>query len=297
MAPKHKEQGQFKGQKTLPPPIRLRNNVFDWSRTYVMGILNITPDSFSDGGEFLNKESALFQAETLINEGADILDIGGESSRPFSEPVSVEEELNRVIPVIKTIRKRFNIPISVDTTKHQVAKAALDEGADIINDISALRFDSKMVEVAVNYDVPVILMHMKGSPKDMQINPVYEDVVKEVKNFLKQRLDFACINGIKRENIILDPGIGFGKSFVHNLEIINKINEIVSIGQPVLIGASRKAFIGAITDIKEPEKRDIPTLGVNSVCALKGAHIIRVHKVGITCQVLKVVDAIKKQGI
>ncbi len=262
-----------------------------------MGILNITPDSFSDGGKFLDKDSALYQAETLITEGADILDIGGESSRPFSEPVPVDEELNRVIPIIKAIRSRFNIPISIDTTKHQVAKAALDEGADIINDISALRFDDKMVKVAATYGVPVILMHMKGTPKDMQINPVYKDVVKEVTEFLKQRLEFAYSNGIKLENIILDPGIGFGKSFDHNLELINKLNEIVSIGQPVLIGASRKAFIGAITGIKEPEKRDIPTLAVTSVCALKGAHIMRVHKVGITCQVLKVVDAIKRVGV
>jgi len=281
----------------LPPPIRVRDSIFNWSRSYVMGILNITPDSFSDGGKFLDKDSALYQAETLITEGADILDIGGESSRPFSEPVPVDEELNRVIPIIKAIRSRFNIPISIDTTKHQVAKAALDEGADIINDISALRFDDKMVKVAATYGVPVILMHMKGTPKDMQINPVYKDVVKEVTEFLKQRLEFAYSNGIKLENIILDPGIGFGKSFDHNLELINKLNEIVSIGQPVLIGASRKAFIGAITGIKEPEKRDIPTLAVTSVCALKGAHIMRVHKVGITCQVLKVVDAIKRVGV
>jgi len=262
-----------------------------------MGILNITPDSFSDGGEFLDKDSALYQAELLIKEGADILDIGGESSRPFSEPVPVDEEIQRIVPVIKAIRSQFDIPISVDTTKHQVAKASLDEGGDIINDISALRFDPKMVEVASSYKVPVILMHMKGTPKNMQINPTYKDVVKEIINFLKDRLEFACNYGIKKENIILDPGIGFGKTFNHNLEIINRLHEIISIGQPVLIGASRKAFIGAITGIKNPKERDIPTLAISAVCALKGAHIMRVHKVDITKQVLKVVEAVKRQSI
>ncbi len=282
-----------------PKTIKIRNRVFDWSHTYVMGVLNITPDSFSDGGRYLKTEDALKQAIHLVNGGADILDIGGESSRPFSKPVSVDEEIARTLPVIKAIRKQgIEIPISIDTTKSQVAEQALMAGADIINDISAMRFDPDMAGLAADLNAPVVLMHMKGSPRDMQISPDYKgDVVKEIKRFLEDRIKHACDSGIKQENIIIDPGIGFGKTFDHNLEILNRLEELVAIGQPVLIGASRKAFLGAITGIESPADRDVATLGITSICAMKGIHIVRVHQTKKTCQILKVMEAVQQQHI
>lgn len=257
----------------------------------------MTPDSFSDGGKFSSPEEAEQQAASLIAAGADILDIGGESTRPFSEPVTLEEELHRVIPVIREIRKISNCPISVDTVKAEVAEAALNEGADIINDISALRFDPRMADVASAFEVPVILMHMKGSPRDMQVDPHYEDVVVEVKRFLEKRVTWANSKGIRKEKILIDPGIGFGKSFQDNLVLINRLQEFTELGVPVMVGASRKAFLGAIAGIKDAGERDVATLGAVAASAMRGADLVRVHNVALARQVLQVVDAICRESL
>ena len=263
-------------------PLRIRGKVFDWTHIpYYMGILNVTPDSFSDGGRFFRVEEAVERARYLLETGADILDIGGESTRPFSEPVPEEEELRRVVPVIKAIRKEFpDAVISVDTYKAKVAEEAVKAGADIVNDISACRFDPKMVEVLKDLQVPVIIMHMKGEPKTMQVNPEYQDVVKEVKEFLKERLDFLVSQGVDESKIIIDPGIGFGKTFEHNLELISHLEEFKTLECPILLGHSRKSFIGEIIG-KEPSQRDGGTVGVSIFAYLKGVHILRVHEVSI----------------
>jgi len=257
----------------------------------------VTPDSFSDGGKFSSPEGAKQQAASLIAAGADILDIGGESARPFSEPVTLEEELRRVIPAIREIRKISNCPISVDTVKAEMAEAALSEGADIINDISALRFDPRMADVASALEAPVILMHMKGTPRYMQVNPSYEDVVGEVKLFLEKRVTWANSKGIPREKILIDPGIGFGKNFHDNLVLINHLQEFTELGVPVVVGVSRKAFLGAITGIKEAEERDVATLGAVAASSVRGADLVRVHNVALTRQVLQVVDAICRESL
>lgn len=257
----------------------------------------MTPDSFSDGGKFSSPEKAKWQAASLIAAGADILDIGGESARPFSEPVTLGEELRRVIPVIREIREISNCPISVDTVKAEVAEAALNEGADIINDISALRFDPGMADVASAFEAPVVLMHMKGIPGYMQVNPYYEDVVGEVKCFLEKRVAWANSKGIPRKKILIDPGIGFGKSFQDNLVLINRLREFTGLGVPVMVGVSRKAFLGAIAGIKEAGERDVATLGAIAASSMRGADLVRVHNVALTRQVLQVVDAIRKESL
>lgn len=271
----------------------IRETRFVWGeRPYIMGIVNVTPDSFSDGGRFFHLNDAVAHAERLIEEGADILDIGGESSRPFSDPVSVEEELRRTVSVIEAIRERSNIPISVDTTKAEVARACLNAGADMINDISALRMDSRMADVVLEYRVPCVLMHMKGIPKNMQVNPYYEDVEAEVRHFLAERIAFAQNAGISSENIIIDPGIGFGKRFEDNLVLLNRIDRLRELGCPVLVGPSRKAFLAALTGIDMPEKRDIATIGAVAVAVLRGVDMVRVHSVQEVRLVLKVMTAI-----
>ncbi|MCD4754628.1 MAG: dihydropteroate synthase [Deltaproteobacteria bacterium] len=280
------------------PSLAIKEHTFHWgSRTYIMGVINVTPDSFSDGGKFSSPEGARRQAALLVAAGADILDIGGESTRPFSEPVTLEEELRRVIPVIREIRKISDCLISVDTMKAEVAEAALYEGADIINDISALRFDPKMADVASAFEAPVVLMHMKGSPKDMQVDPYYEDVVGEVKGFLEKRMAWANSKGIPKEKILIDPGIGFGKNFQDNLILINRLEEFTELGVPVMVGVSRKAFLGAIAGIEEAGKRDVATLGAIAVSAMRGANLVRVHNVALTRQVLQVVDAICRESL
>jgi len=257
----------------------------------------VTPDSFSDGGKFSSPKEAKQQATSLTAAGADILDIGGESARPFSEPVTLEEELRRVIPVIREIRKISNCPISIDTVKAEVAEAALNEGADIINDISALRFDPKMADVASAFEAPVVLMHMKGSPRDMQVDPYYEDVVVEVKRFLEKRMAWANSKGIPKEKMLIDPGIGFGKSLHDNLVLINRLWEFTDLGVPVMVGVSRKAFLGTITGINEAGERDVATLGAIAASAMRGADLVRVHNVALTRQVLQVVDAICRESL
>lgn len=264
------------------PPLILGSKTLNWDNIpYFVGILNVTPDSFSDGGKYLNLKSALNRAKELLEEGAEIIDVGGESTRPFSDPVPEEEELKRVIPVIKTIKKEFpDSIISVDTYKSKVAEEALKAGANIVNDISALRFDSNMVEVIKDFNCPIIIMHMQGNPKTMQINPTYKDVVKEVKEFLQKRIEFLVEKGIPFENIIIDPGIGFGKTFKHNLQILKNLESFQELNRPILIGHSRKSFIGEIIN-KPPFQRDGGTIGISLFAYLKGVHFLRVHKVDL----------------
>lgn len=260
-------------------------------RTWIMGILNVTPDSFSDGGLYFKKEKAVEHGLRLISEGADIIDVGGESSRPGSDPVPAEEELRRILPVISGLRKQTKNLISVDTSKSEVARAAIAEGADIINDISAFRNDPKMITVVAQAGSPVILMHMKGSPKTMQRNPHYGNVIEEIKSFLEKKIEFAVENGMIREKIIIDPGIGFGKRFEDNLTLIRNLNEFTSIGQPILVGISRKSFIGKILDLP-PGEREEGTLASAILSVVQGAHILRVHEVAPIKRAILVAETI-----
>lgn len=264
-------------------------------RTLIMGILNVTPDSFSDGGLYFDKEDALAQGEALAAAGADIIDVGGESSRPFSEPVPEEEEIRRVIPVIEKLAPRLSVPISIDTTKARVAKQAIEAGAVMVNNIGALRGDPDMADLVADSDVPVVLMHMKDAPKTMQIEPQYEDVVCEVKNFLADAVHRAEEAGINRKKIIVDPGIGFGKTVTHNLRLIKELRALQPLGVPVLIGPSRKSFISKILDPGN-ESREIGTQAAVTAAALNGAHIVRVHDAERTRKALKLVDAIRNSG-
>jgi dihydropteroate synthase len=260
-------------------------------RTWLMGVLNVTPDSFSDGGLYYSKKNAVEKGLQLIEEGADILDIGGESSRPGADPISLEEEKRRILPVISEIRKHTDAFISVDTTKSEVLKSALDEGADILNDISGMRFDAKMPELASEKDIPVIIMHMKGNPKNMQKDPIYKNVIQEIKFFLKQRINTALKAGIKRNRIIIDPGIGFGKRLEDNLRIIRELGSLNELNLPILIGLSRKSFIGNLLNVS-PEKRIEGTIVSSLICILQGAHIIRVHDVAALKKAVTVAEAI-----
>jgi len=262
-----------------------------------MGILNITPDSFSDGGLFFNKSVAIQQALQMVEDGADIIDIGGESTRPGSETVPVEEELRRTVPVIAAIAKEINIPISIDTYKAEVAQRALDAGASIVNDISGLRFDPKMTKVVSEYRVPVVVMHIKGKPKDMQINPVYEALIPEIMDYLRGSIRLALDAGIQDDMIVIDPGIGFGKTFEQNLNIIHNLHEFTLLERAVLIGASRKAFIGKILGDAPPVQRFEGTAAAVAISILKGANIVRVHDVKEMVKVAKVADAIKGEKI
>ncbi len=258
----------------------------------VMGILNVTPDSFSDGGRLASEEQVVQQASRMITDGADLLDIGGESSRPFSDAVPAEEELKRVIPAIAAIRRRFSVPLSIDTTKATVARQALATGADIINDISALRFDPDMLEVAVQYKCPLIIMHMKGNPKNMQVAPQYEDVVAETCSFLGERVEWLRNKGVTAQ-IIVDPGIGFGKTVTHNLQLLKHLRELKNLSCPVLIGHSRKAFIGKLLDLPVGQ-RDEATAVLSAYCALQGANILRVHDVRRTAQAVRLMDYLQR---
>ena len=269
-------------------------------RTLIMGIVNITPDSFSDGGHFYSPEKAIAHGLRLVEEGADILDIGGESTRPYSDSVEDAEEKNRVLPVIESLAKQVDVPISIDTTKASVARAAVASGATIINDISALRMDAQMAATAAETRMPLILMHMKGTPKNMQVNPVYDDLIPEVSAFLEEAVQKAVAAGVDPDRIILDPGIGFGKTSAHNLEIMNRIDRFLSLGKPLLIAASRKAFIRQL--VKKPTEKDIDPLCAEvawgtqatvAAAAMQGAHMVRVHDVARTRATLAVIDAIR----
>lgn len=259
----------------------------------IMGILNVTPDSFSDGGKFNQLENALQQAFRMISEGATIIDIGGESTRPNSDSVSAEEQIERVVPIIKAIRQQSDILISIDTTLSLVAEAALNIGANIINDVSAGNDDAKMFNLAAQKNVPIILMHAKGKPKTMQENPFYENVVEEVMLALMQRANEAIKTGIKKENIILDVGIGFGKRKQDNLDLLAQLSNFVALGFPVLLGTSRKRFMGAICDVTEPKELVTATAVTTALGVMSGVQLFRVHDVKENKQALDVAWAIK----
>lgn len=266
-------------------------------RTLIMGIVNVTPDSFSDGGIFYDKHAAVAQAEKMIEDGADILDIGGESARPFSETVSEDEECRRVLPVIEAIAKHISIPISIDTKKSSVAKRALDAGASIINDISALQADPETARVAAEAQVPVILMHMKGTPKNMQVDPVYDDLIGEIRDYFQSAIDYATRHGISRDKLILDPGIGFGKTLEHNLRLINHLSEFECLDLPILVGTSRKTFIRKLLKQESNPMSPLVETGTQASIAASvsaGAHIVRVHNVANTKAFLTVLEAIRK---
>lgn len=264
-------------------------------KTLIMGILNVTPDSFSDGGLHFRKSRAVDHALRMIDDGADIIDIGGESTRPGSEPVSIDEELRRTIPVIEALSAKINIPISIDTCKAEAASRALEAGASMVNDISGMRSDPEMLGVVSSYKVPVVIMHIKGNPKNMQDNPVYDDLIPEIMDYLRTCLRLATESGIPEDMIIIDPGIGFGKTFDHNLEIINNLHEFTHLKKPILIGPSRKAFIGRILDGAPADKRIEGTAAAVAVSIIKGADIIRVHDVKEMAKVARVADAIKRE--
>lgn len=265
-------------------------------RTHIMGVLNVTPDSFSDGGIYFQTEKAIAHGLSMARDGADIIDVGGESTRPYSEKISAQEELDRVIPVIQALSKDLGIPISIDTCKADVARQALKAGASMINDISALRFDPEMIPVAAKAAVPVILMHMQGTPTDMQSNPTYKNLIPEIVDFLKSAMDKGVAGGIRKDMIILDPGIGFGKTFNHNLQIIKELGAFNALERPILLGASNKAFIGHILQ-KEPHERDTGSMAVVAAGVLNGAHIVRVHNVKKTVETVKMIDAIKRGSV
>lgn len=260
----------------------------------IMGILNITPDSFYDGGRYTRVDFAVARGEEMVEEGAEIIDIGGESTRPGAERISAEEEIERVLPVLKELRKRIDVPISIDTYKAEVARLAIEEGAEMVNDISAMRFDEKMVEVIREKRVPIVLMHMKGTPKDMQENPYYKDVMGEIYGFLMERVEWAVEKGIGRDYLIADPGIGFGKRIIDNLEIIRRLRELKSLGLPILLGPSRKSFIGNILGGLPPEERLEGTCAVVAIAVMKGANIIRVHDVKAMKRVIEVAYALSE---
>jgi len=271
-----------------------RNFCLDFTKkTYIMGVLNITRDSFSDGGLYFDKSAAIKRAIQMVEEGADIIDIGGESTRPGAEPVAIEEELRRTIPVIEAVAKEINVPISIDTYKSEVAEKALAAGASIVNDISGLRFDPEMAKVVSDYKVPVVIMHIKGRPKDMQQNPVYEALVPEIMDYLREGIRLAKESGVLEDKIIIDPGIGFGKTFNQNLEIINNLHEFTLLEKPILIGPSRKAFIGKILgNVSETDRLEGTSAAV-AISIMNGANIIRVHDIKEMVRVAKVADAIK----
>lgn len=284
---------QIGGGKTLPIG----------GRTLVMGILNVTPDSFSDGNQFSSLEKALAHAEQMIEEGADIIDVGGESTRPGAVPVSAEEELQRVVPVIEALARRIKIPISIDTTKSTVARAALEAGATIVNDISALRFDYRIADEAAKAGAGLVLMHSRGTPVTMHKLPPVADIMKEVVSSLNSSITMAGRRGVKRESIAIDPGIGFGKSQEQNLELIAKLDQFAAAfpDLPVLIGTSRKSFIGRVLADENgkpapAEERLHGSLATVTAAVLRGAHIVRSHDVGATSEAVRLIDLIRSHA-
>ena len=263
----------------------------DDKQSLVMGILNVTPDSFSDGGKYFEKNTAIEHALKMVENGADIIDIGGESTRPFSDPVNLDEELSRVIPVIEGIRKKSDVCISIDTTKSVVASKALQVGASIINDVSAMEVDPLMADVAIQFNCPLIIMHMKGTPENMQDNPKYESLISDIKDYLVGRIDFALSRGVEQKKIIIDPGIGFGKTVENNFEIINNLNHFVELNFPVLLGASRKSFIGVSLNLPEEDRLE-GSLAANVIGLQQGVKIFRVHDVSETNKALLIANKI-----
>lgn len=268
-------------------------------RTLVMGVLNVTPDSFSDGGQFFSFDQAIAQAEQMIEEGADIIDIGGESTRPGSEFVSVEEELRRVIPIIERLTANASIPLSIDTTKSSVARAALQAGAEIVNDISALRFDPLLADEVAKANAGLVLMHSHGTPKTMQQLPPAEDIMTEVIDGLRESIAVSQQHGVAPESIALDPGVGFGKTADQNVELIAKLDQLAEAfaGYPVMIGTSRKSFIGKLLDDAPADQRLYGTIASTVASVLNGARIVRVHDVRAAVEAAKVADAIRRTSL
>lgn len=261
-------------------------------RTLIMGIINVTPDSFFDGGRRYDPDTAIGDGVAMAANGADIVDVGGESTRPGAQPISEDEELARVLPVVRGLRRQLRVPISIDTYKSRIARAALDAGADIVNDISALRFDPAMASLVVAEKVPVVLMHMQGTPRTMQREPQYNDVVREVRDFLAAQLYEAMDAGVAQDMIVIDPGFGFGKTLEHNLQLLRGLPVLAALGRPVLVGVSRKTFIGKILNL-EPAERLEGSLAAAVAAVLAGARIVRVHDVVETCKAVRIADAIR----
>jgi dihydropteroate synthase len=265
------------------------------SRTHIMGILNVTPDSFSDGGLYADPARALEYAREMVSQGADIIDIGGESTRPGAAPLTEAEELRRVVPIIERLSTEIAAPISVDTYKSSVAKKALDAGASIVNDISGLRFSPDMAQVVADSAAAVVIMHIKGTPRDMQVNPVYGDVIGEIMEYLDESAAIALKAGVGRNRIMIDPGIGFGKTLEHNLAILDRLDEFRALGFPIVLGTSRKRFIGTVLDIAEPRDRVEGSAATVALGIQRGARIVRVHDVGHMTKVARMTDAVVKQ--
>jgi dihydropteroate synthase len=254
-----------------------------------MGILNVTPDSFSDGGSYFKMDDALKHAAAMIKNGADIIDIGGESTRPGAKFVTAEEEIDRIVPIIEKIKKEFEIVVSIDTYKERVARIAVQEGnVDMVNDISGLRFSENMASTLASLEVPVVVMHMQGTPENMQVNPYYVDVVMDIKRFFRERIEYAMSKGVRKEKIIIDPGIGFGKRFEDNIALIRNLDAFLDLDCPILMGLSRKSFLGAITGEKIARRRGIETVTANIISILNGASIVRVHNVKDMARAVKV---------
>jgi dihydropteroate synthase len=277
----------------VPAPVwTFRDRALDLSTPRILGVLNVTPDSFADGGLYLDPAAAVGQAERLVADGADLIDLGGESTRPGADPVSADEEIRRILPVIGPVLA-LGIPVSIDTGKAEVARVALDAGAHVVNDVTALE-DPGMARVVAEREAGLVLMHRKGTPRTMQRDPRYEDVVMEVRALLASRRAAAVEAGIAPERIVLDPGIGFGKAVEHNLELIRRVDAIASLGSPVLLGVSRKRFLGALTGVDTPTERDFATVAAVVAARMRGVALFRVHHVAATRQALRVADAIAR---
>ena len=265
-------------------------------RTHIMGILNLTPDSFYKESRSTSITDALNRVEKIIDEGADIVDVGGESTRPFSEPVPEDEELRRILPVVKEITKNFNVPISIDTYKSSIAKAALEEGVSIINDISGLRFDPEMAKTVASTNAGLVIMHILGKPKTMQEKPAYKNLMKEIKITLEEGVNMAISSGISEERIIIDPGIGFGKEFSHNITILKRLEELKTLKKPLLLGLSRKSFIGKILDLPVEERLE-GSLAASIIGIINGAELLRTHDIKETRRAVMVAEAIIKNPL
>ncbi|MEH1765460.1 dihydropteroate synthase [Nostoc sp.] len=280
----------------MPRNLIIRGRCFKWGqRTYLMGILNVTPDSFSDGGEFNTTSAALVQAQALVAAGADIIDVGGQSTRPGAKQITLAEELDRVLSVLEVLRPEISIPISVDTTRAAVARASVEAGADMINDISGGTFDSEMLPTVAELNVPMILMHIRGTPQTMQQQTDYQDLLTEIYSFLAGQIEVATTVGIDLDKIIIDPGIGFAKNFEQNLEIFRGLRSLAALNCPILVGASRKSFIGRILNQPDPKARVWGTAAACSAAIFNGADILRVHDVQEMRDVSLVADAIFRQ--
>ncbi|WP_100901195.1 dihydropteroate synthase [Nostoc flagelliforme] len=281
----------------MPSNLIIRGRCFDWGqRTYLMGILNVTPDSFSDGGEFNTTSAALIQTQALVAAGADIIDVGGQSTRPGAKQITPAEELDRVLSVLQVLRPEISVPISVDTTRAAVAKASVEAGADIINDISGGTFDSEMLPTVAELGVPIILMHIRGTPQTMQQQTDYQDLLGEIYSFLDQQIGVATAAGIDLNKIIVDPGIGFAKNYEQNLEIFRRLRSLLALNCPILVGASRKSFIGRILNQPDPKARVWGTAAACCAAIFNGADILRVHDVQEMRDVSLVADALLRKA-